>query len=97
MFRDTDNYLIGVYFTLEKNFQINHPGKNTGVGCHFLLQGIFPAQGSNLCLVLEVISCIAGGFFYQLSHQGSPGAAVGVLFFQRENLVEWGLVGVGPR
>ena len=20
------------------------PGKNTGVGCHFLLQGIFPAQ-----------------------------------------------------
>ena len=23
------------------------PGKNTGVGCHFLLQGIFPAQGSN--------------------------------------------------
>ena len=23
------------------------PGKNTGVGCHALLQGIFPAQGSN--------------------------------------------------
>ena len=23
------------------------PSKNTGVGCHFLLQGIFPAQGSN--------------------------------------------------
>ena len=23
------------------------PGKNTGLGCHFLLQGIFPAQGSN--------------------------------------------------
>ena len=27
----------------------NFPGKNNGVGCHFLLQGIFPAQGSNLC------------------------------------------------
>ena len=26
------------------------PGKNTGVGCHFLLQGIFPTQGSNPCL-----------------------------------------------
>jgi len=26
------------------------PGKNTGAGCHFLLQGIFPDQGSNLCL-----------------------------------------------
>ena len=23
------------------------PGKNTGVGCHFLLQGIFLSQGSN--------------------------------------------------
>ena len=23
------------------------PGKNAGVGCHFLLQGIFPTQGSN--------------------------------------------------
>ena len=30
------------------------PGKHTGVGCHFLLQGIFPTQGSNpglLCLL----------------------------------------------
>ena len=26
-------------------------GKNTVVGCHFLLQGIFPTQGSNLCLL----------------------------------------------
>ena len=25
----------------------NFPGKNTGVGCHCLLQGIFPTQGSN--------------------------------------------------
>ena len=27
------------------------PGKNTGVGCCFLLQGIFPTQGSNLALL----------------------------------------------
>ena len=27
------------------------PGKNTGVGCHFLLQGIFSTLGSNLCLL----------------------------------------------
>ena len=33
------------------------PGKNTGVGCHALLQGIFPTQGSNPCLPL------ADGFF----------------------------------
>ena len=28
------------------------PGKNTGVGCHCLLQRIFPTQGSNLGLLL---------------------------------------------
>ena len=33
------------------------PDKNTGVGCHFFLQGIFPTQGSNW------VSCIAGRFF----------------------------------
>ena len=27
------------------------PGKNTGVGCHALLQGSFPTQGSNLSLL----------------------------------------------
>ena len=27
------------------------PSKNTGLGCHFLLQGIFPTQGSNPCLL----------------------------------------------
>ena len=27
-----------------------YPSKNTGVGCHFLLQGIFPTQASNLHL-----------------------------------------------
>ena len=33
---------------------MDFPGKNTGVGCHFLLQGVFPTQGSNphlLCLL----------------------------------------------
>ena len=28
----------------------NSPSQNTGVDCHFLLQGIFPTQGSNPCL-----------------------------------------------
>ena len=35
------------------------PGKNTGVGCHFFQQGIFPTQGSNSCLLC--VPCIAGG------------------------------------
>ena len=42
------------------------PGKNTGVGCHFLLQGIFLTQGSNL----HLLHCLAGSI--SLSHQGSP-------------------------
>ena len=29
----------------------NFPGKSTGVGCHFLLQGIFPTQGLDLGLL----------------------------------------------
>ena len=44
----------------------NSPGKNTGVGCHFLLQGIFPIQGSNPGLQ----HC--RHILYQLSHQGGP-------------------------
>ena len=35
------------------------PDKNTGVGCHALLQGIFPAQGLNPCLLVHPL---AGGF-----------------------------------
>ena len=38
----------------------NFPTKNTGMGCHFLHQGIFPIQGSNSC---PVSSALAGGFF----------------------------------
>ena len=41
------------------------PGKNTGVGCHFLLRGIFPTQG--LTLLLPHCKQI----LYWLSHQGS--------------------------
>jgi len=29
------------------------PGKNIAVVCHFLLQGIFPTQGSNPCLLFD--------------------------------------------
>jgi len=42
------------------------PGKNTGVRCHFLLQGIFPTQGSNLCLLHCQVDSLP------LSHQGNP-------------------------
>ena len=45
------------------------PGKNTGVGCHFLLQGIFLTQGSNpshLCLLNWRVDSL------QLHNLGSP-------------------------
>ena len=41
------------------------PGKNTGVGCHALLWGIFPTQGSNPYLLYWQ------GDALPLSHQGS--------------------------
>ena len=41
------------------------PGKNTGEGCHFFLQGIFPTQASNLGLPR------CRQIPYNLSHQGS--------------------------
>ena len=42
------------------------PGKNTGVACHALLQGIFPNQGLNPSLP----HC--RWLLYHLSHQGVP-------------------------
>ena len=42
------------------------PGKNTGVGCHPLLQGILSIQGSNP----GILHCRQ--ILYHLSHQGSP-------------------------
>ena len=51
------------------------PGKNTGVGCHFLLQGTFPTQGLNLGLLHR------RQILYHLSHQGSPGEIIKDDFF----------------
>ena len=42
------------------------PGKSTRVGCHFLLQGIFPSHGSNPCLLHWQADSLP------LSHQGRP-------------------------
>ena len=41
----------------------NSPGKNTGVGCHALLQGIFPTQGANSNLSL-ISPALARKYFY---------------------------------
>jgi len=43
---------------------MDSPGKNNGVGCHALLQGTFPTQGSNPGIphCRQILYC--------LSHQG---------------------------
>ena len=58
----------------------NVPGKNTGVGCHFILQGIFPTQGSNPDL-LHLLHC--RWILYLLSYGESPSLFVnkGKVFF----------------
>ena len=50
----------------------NSPGNSTGVGCHALLQGIFPTQGLNP----RLSHCRR--ILYQLSHQGSQGLGHGL-------------------
>ena len=56
---------------LDSSVHWGSPSKNTGVGHHFLLQGILPTQGSNH------VSCLAGGLFTTESptiqiREGSP-------------------------
>ena len=52
------------------------PRKNTGGGCHALLQGIFPTQRSNPGL----LHCRQ--ILYHLSYQGSPRILEWVAFFK---------------
>ena len=64
--------------------------QNTGVGCHALLQGIFPTQGSNLhllCLLHWQVS-----FFYHWHHLGSPNFKLfphNYLFIIKERTLQW--------
>ena len=50
-------YVLSSYLFYTWDF----PGKNTGVGCHFLLQGIFSTQGSNLRLLpcRQMLYCLS--------------------------------------
>ena len=58
------------------------PGKNTGLGCHFFLLGIFLTQGLNLHL-LRLLHCQADSL--PLSHLGSP------LVFNNQTFKSWEL------
>ena len=54
------------YSLPDSSVHSDSPGKNTGVGCHAFLQGLFPTQGWNPGLphCRQIVYC--------LSHQGSP-------------------------
>ena len=53
-------------YSLQAPLSMDSPGRNTGVGNHFLLQRIFPIQGQNpgLLYCRQILYC--------LSHQESP-------------------------
>ena len=55
------------------------PGKNTGMGCHALLQRIFPTQGLNP----GVLNCRQ--ILHHLSHQGSPGE---IMYIKKKSFFE---------
>ena len=52
-------------------FPWDFPGKNTRVGCHFLLQGIFLSQGLNPCLLHLLHWQVYSFTFIQLYINGS--------------------------
>ena len=54
------------YIALQAPLTIGFPGKNTGVGCHFPLQGIFLIQGWNTTILSWQADSLP------LNHQGSP-------------------------
>ena len=75
-------FCVCIQFCLDQPFGLwptrllcpwDFPGKNIGVGCHFLLQGIFPTQGLNLCL-LCFLHCRQ--ILYHWTMEGFPGGSV---------------------
>ena len=68
---------------------VGFPSKNTGVGCHFLLQGFFLTQGSNS----HLLHWQAGSL--PLGHQGSPWHIINTHYFLalgRENKAHYSLL-----
>ena len=66
-------WLFAALWTIDRPARLlcprDSPGKNTGVGCHALLQGIFPTHGSNPHL-LHLLHWQAG--FLPLASPGNP-------------------------
>ena len=80
----------------QASLSMDSPGKNTRVGCHALIQGIFLMQGSNPCLL---VSCIGRWDFYHWQHLRSPSVVVqlcikiSTLRIKLQSFVVWGFPG----
>ena len=61
-----DSFVHGILQESKNSWSWVGFSKNPGVGCHSLLQGVFPTQGSNPGL------WHCGKTLYHLSHQESP-------------------------
>ena len=67
---------------------LNSPGKSTGVGCHALLQGIFPTQGLNPGLPHR------GQALLPSERPGQPGSLqISLLWFWYSMPIFWGFPG----
>ena len=62
------------------------PGRSTGVGCHFLLHGIFLTQGWNLGLP-HCRQTLEGRCFCHRSHQGNHPDPPGKLMQNPRNVI----------
>ena len=60
----------------------NFPGKNNGVGCHFLLQRLFPTQGWKLHLLYWQADSLS------VQHMGSPYIHINVFVIQSVSHVQ---------
>ena len=69
----------------------NFPGKNTGKGCHFLLQKIFPTQRLNLSVCVSCISWIGRQIPYHRTTWDSLVAQMARICWQcrRSKLYPW--------
>ena len=57
--------------------------KNTGVGCHFLLQGVFLTQGLNSCLLYWQANSP------RLKHQGGPHTIITTIYNISPSTLKW--------
>ena len=69
LFSHVQIFVVLLSISCQAPLSRNSPGKNTGVGCHFLLQGTFPTQGPNSWL-LHLLHWQVD--FLQLHYLGSP-------------------------